>query len=198
MELATQDAFAFIFGDDPKQERLFLHRTDQQVAFTLRSISPALPWFHAEPEFNDNAKVISENELLRMCENNEGKLDNHLILRVDEYPEIVFEKPGTLVEDDRGNILPYLRVIQQKRPLRLSGHTDIHPQSLPARFVNVRKARKGPWYYVIQISDRKQQELLVQLGAENDPMRKMLHLWTEPLEVNGTILTPTIRTTLGV
>jgi hypothetical protein len=198
MELATQDAFAFIFGDDPKQERLFAHRTDQQVALTLKSISPALPWFHAEPEFNNEARVISENELLHHYIDTEGNINNNLIIRVNEYPEIVFEKPGTLTVDDRGNILPYLQVIQQKRSLRLSGNTTIHPQSLPARLANVQKARKGPWYYVIPMGPEKQHELAAQLEGENDPMRRMLHLWTEPIDVDGKILVPTIRKTLGV
>lgn len=195
METATQDAIAFGLHDKTISPYMFLRHKDYDTARILNDSSPVLSWFHVDPEINDGVQVLSAEELLRKA-NDRGEIPGMLVCKVDQYPEIIFPKDGTLVVDDNGDIKSYLDVIQQKRQVRLAGNTDIHPQSLRARFEAVQAARKGPWFYVIPLSDEKQQGLFGLLGAENDPMRKMFRLWTEPVEIQGKTVTFPVRSTL--
>jgi hypothetical protein len=185
METATQDAIAYGLGNGKIRQSTFTNRTDLEAAKQLNKITPALPWFHADPELNANARVLSEREASLIVQK-DGSIPHMLMIKVDTYPEVIFEKSGTLVEDDQGTILPYLDVIQQKREARRAGDVTIHPESLRARFANVRKAlEKGPWYYAIPVNPAQQVELQSLLGGVQDPMVEMLKLWTEPLEIDG-------------
>lgn len=183
-ELLIQDGIACGLFNSTLTEQMFLYRNDYEIARILNDIAPVLELLLTEREIYIHALVLSEDELSLLVGDNDV-MNDVLITQVVDYPNPIMTKSGTLVEDDRKEIRPYLDILGQKRT-EMPRSDEIHPQSLNARQQNVIQAVKGKWFMMIQVSESLKRKMLERIseGRLQDPGSLALKIWTESFDIN--------------
>ncbi len=193
-EIFTQDPIAFVLGSGRLPEEAFEYRSDLEISWLLSRISKAFSMVLEDRELYAGALILSEDELSALA-GASGELDNVLVSPIKSFPDPILKKNGTMVQDEEGNILPYLEIVRQKKDRRIQGDLTVHPDSLNARQAAVTEVvGSQQWYLAIQLDETKQQQMASLLSDHpRDPVRQALHFWTEPITLKTKIIYPTLR-----